>query len=95
MKLFLFILIAAAGALFFTNPDEAKFREHVKQKAGLVGTAGMAALDAVTGGKDGAIKRDNFFVASKFYMGGDGVIPRVELGWGVAGMIIEADKKKP
>lgn len=89
MKYLLFLLLAAAAGLAFTNPNEADFREHVRQKEGLAGTLGLAVADLVSGGKKGGIQRDNYFLASKFYVGGDGILPREDIAWGVAGQIIE------
>lgn len=78
--------------LALTNPSPADFRDHVRQKEGLAGTLGMAMADLLSGGK-GGIQRDNYFVASHFYFGGDGVIPRQDLGWGIAGMIFESKQR--
>ncbi len=94
MKFILFIIVLAVVGLAVTNPDEAKFREHVKQKTGIAGSVGMAVADAITGDKKGAVKRDNYLVASRFYVGGDGIIPRADLAWGVAGQFFETDKGK-
>jgi hypothetical protein len=76
--------------LVLTNPTEADFRERVRERQGLAGTLGLAAADLLSGGQRGGIKRDNYGVASRFYLGGDGVLPRRNLGWGMAGMIWEA-----
>ncbi len=87
-KIFLF-LIVAVGALALTNPNEADYREHIRQKEGLAGTVGMAVADMISGGKKGGIQRENFIIASRFYMGGDGVLPRENLAWGIARQFIE------
>lgn len=89
MKKILLLLILVAGALALTNPNEADYREHIRQKEGLAGTVGMAVADLVSGGKKGGIQRENFIVASRFYMGGDGVLPRENLAWGIARQFIE------
>lgn len=89
---FLLILIVIVGALALTNPNEADFREHVRQKAGIAGTVGLAVADLVSGGEKGGIQRENYIVASKFYIGGDGVLPRQDIAWGVARQIIEIKK---
>lgn len=86
-------LVILAGiivvALALTNPSPADFRDHVREKQGIAGSLGMALADIISGGK-GGIHRDNYVVASRFYFGGDGVIPRQDLGWGIAGMIFES-----
>ncbi|SKA81774.1 hypothetical protein SAMN02745166_00809 [Prosthecobacter debontii] len=92
MKSLFIILIVAAVALALTNPSEADFREHVRQKEGIAGTVGLAVADLISGGKKGGIQRDNFLVASKFYVGGDGVLPREDVAWGIAGQFIEIKK---
>ena len=76
--------------LAFTNPNEADFREHVRERDGIAGTVGLALTDLLSGGK-GGIRRDNYLVASRYYLGGDGVIPRQNLAWGIAGMFFEND----
>lgn len=92
MKLPLLLLIVAAVGLALTNPTEAQFREHVRQKEGIAGTVGLAVADLVSGGKKGGIQRENYIVASKFYVGGDGVLPREDVAWGIAGQFIEIKK---
>ena len=80
-----------AVVLALTNPNEAAFRDHIREKEGIAGSLGMAMVDLLSGGK-GGIRRDNYIVASRFYFGGDGVIPRQDLGWGIAGMIFESGR---
>jgi len=92
MKLPLILLILAAAGLFLTNPSEADYREHIRQNEGLAGTVGLAVADLVSGDKKGGIQRDNFIVASKFYIGGDGVLPREDVAWGIARQFIEIKK---
>jgi hypothetical protein len=75
--------------LALTNPSEADFREHVRKKEGVAGTVGMVVADLLTGGKKGGINRDNYLVASRFYLGGDGILPREDIAWGIAGFFIE------
>lgn len=89
MKKPLFLLAAIALVLAFTNPNEADFREHVRQKEGLAGTLGMAVADLFSTGKKGGIQRDNYFSASRFYLGGDGILPRQDVAWGIAGYFFE------
>lgn len=92
MKLTLVLLALIAAALALTNPSEAEYREHIRQKEGIAGTVGLAVADLVSGGKKGAVQRENYFLASKYYVGGDGVLPREDLAWGVAGQFIEIKK---
>jgi hypothetical protein len=89
MKKLLFLLAAVAVVLAITNPSEADFREHVRKKEGVAGTLGMAVADLLSGEKKGGIKRDNYLLASRFYLGGEGVLPREDIAWGIAGFFIE------
>lgn len=89
MKKLLLLLAIVVAVLAFTNPSEADFREHVRQKQGIAGSLGMAMADLLSGGK-GGIKRDNYLVASRYFIGGDGLIPREDLAWGVAGMFFDS-----
>lgn len=89
MKKLLLLLAAVAVVLALTNPGEADFREHVRQKEGIAGTLGMAVADLFAAGKKGGIRRDNYLVASRFYVGGDGILPREDVAWGIAGFFIE------
>lgn len=89
MKKLILILAGIAVALAITNPSEADFREHVRKKEGVAGTAAMAVMDLLSLDKKGGIRRDNYFIASRFYAGGDGLLPREELAWGIAGQFIE------
>lgn len=76
--------VLVAG-LALTNPDEEDFRHHVRERQGLAGSVGMAAAELLGGG----IKRENYGVASRFYLGGDGLLPRKDLAWGCGGKIWE------
>jgi hypothetical protein len=89
MKKLLFLLLAVVLVFAVTNPSEADFREHVRQREGIAGTVGMAVADLLTGGKKGGIHRDNYLVMSRFYLGGDGILPREDVAWGVAGFFFE------
>lgn len=89
MKNLLLFLTAVAVVLALTNPSEADFREHVRKKEGVAGTVGMVMADLLSGGKKGGINRDNYLVASRFYLGGDGILPREDIAWGIAGFFIE------
>ena len=90
-RLFGFVLAVGVAGLVMTNPNEADFREHVRVKEGLAGTIGMVAADLLSGGKGGGIQRDNYLVASRFYIGGNGILPRQDVAWGVAGKFFEIE----
>jgi hypothetical protein len=88
MKKALVVIIALVAALALTNPGEEAFRNHVRERQGIAGSLGMAAAELLGGG----IKRENSGVASRFYLGGDGLLPREDLAWGCAGKIWDIKK---
>jgi hypothetical protein len=88
------VLAVGVAGLVMTNPNEADFREHVRVKEGLAGTIGMVAADLLSGGKGGGIQRDNYLVASRFYIGGNGILPRQDVAWGVAGKFFEIEGER-
>ena len=90
MKKLLLILIALAVVLAVRNPSEADYREHVREKQGVAGSAAMAVMDCLSLDKRGGMRRENFFVASRFYLGGEGLLPREDLAWGIAGFFIDS-----
>lgn len=53
-------------------------------------SAAMAVMDLLSLDKKGGIRRENFIVASRFYLGGDGLLPREDLAWGIAGFFIDS-----
>ena len=81
----LFIILAL---LAFTNPNIEQFRGHIKEREGLAGTLGLLAADVLSAtdpkAKQG-IHRDNYILFSRFYLGGDGFLPREDLAWGALG----------
>jgi len=85
MKKAAIVIVVLFSALALTNPDEEDFRNHVRERQGIAGSLGMAAAELLGGG----IKRENYGVASRFYIGGDGLLPRENLAWGCVGKIWE------
>ena len=88
-RLFLLLVVIAAVFLAATNPSEADFREHIRQQSGIVGQVGLAVTDLLSGGKRGGISRENFVLGSRFYVGGDGILPRKNIAWGVGGKFFD------
>ena len=85
MKLPAILILLALGFLAYTNPTETEFRAHLRQEQGIGATLGLALTELISPGDKGGVQRDNFFIASRFYIGGNGVLPRQDLAWGVAG----------
>lgn len=90
MKKLLILLAVIVVALALTNPSEADFREQVRKQDGVAGSAAMAVIDIISPTAKGGIRRDNYLIASRFYIGGDGLLPREDLAWGVAGFFISS-----
>ncbi len=88
MKKAAIVSVVLIAGLLLTNPDEEDFRNHVRERQGLAGSLGMAAAELLGGG----IRRENYGVASRFYLGGDGLLPREDLAWGCVGKIWEIKK---
>ncbi len=94
MKFPAILIILALGFLAYTNPTETEFRAHLKQEQGFAATLGLALTDLLSTGPKSGIQRENFFVCSRFYIGGDGVLPRQDLAWGVAGKFFDISEKR-
>jgi hypothetical protein len=88
------VVLVVLGVLAALNPNEADYREHVRQSEGLAGTLGMAMADLLSGSKNGGVRRDNYVIASKFYIGGDGILPREDVAWGFGGKIWDIKHKR-
>jgi hypothetical protein len=91
MKKLLLILLIVVVALALTNPNEADYREHVRQKEGLAGSVGLVVADLLASGPKGGVRRENYLLASRFYLGGGGLLPEETLAWGVANQFIETE----
>lgn len=86
---FLAALVVALAFLAFTNPTEDQFRAHIQEREGIAGWLGLKVADLLSTGPQAGIRRENYVFCSRFYMGGDGILPRQDLAWGVAGRFIE------
>jgi hypothetical protein len=95
-KLLFLALIIILGMMAITNPTVEQYRGHVRERQGLAGTLGLLAADVLTAGdqkNSGGIHRENYWVFSKFYIGGDGLLPRHEVAWGALGRFWEIDDR--
>lgn len=92
MKLLILLLIIVGAALAFTNPTENDFRAYMQQKHGIAGTLSLKVASIFSAGASTGVHRENYGVCSRFYMGGDGILPRTDLAWGVAGKFIDIEK---
>ena len=89
----LILLAILLGALALKNPDEAQYRGYIQQRQGILGSLGIGLADLLATGNRG-IHRDNYVFFSKFYIGGDGILPRQDLAWGVGGRFFEINAPK-
>ncbi len=94
MKVTVLLLLVIVGLLAFTNPSESQYRAHIKEREGIVGTLGLGLADLLSKDSTKGIHRDNYIVFSKFYAGGDGILPRQDLAWGIAGKFVDIEVEK-
>lgn len=87
------LVIAALIGLAFTNPNENEFRTHMQQKHGIAGTLGLKVASIFSAGASNGVSRDNYIVCSRYYVGGDGILPRTDLAWGIAGKFFDIEEK--
>ena len=96
MRLIIFLLISLFVVLALTNPNEAEFRSYMQQKHGIAGSLSLKVAAIFSAGTSTGVSRDNYVVCSRYYIGGDGILPRADLAWGVGGKFFdigEGDKK--
>lgn len=93
MRFMSILVIAALIALAFTNPNEAEFRSYMQQKHGIAGTLSLKVASIFSAGTSTGVHRDNYIVCSRYYVGGDGILPRTDLAWGVAGKFFDIEEK--
>lgn len=94
MRIALIILAVVLAALVITNPDEAAFRAHIQERQGIFGTLGLTLADLLSPESNRGVHRENYIVFSTFHLGGDGILPRREIGWGIAGKCFERDLQR-
>lgn len=89
MRLIAFCFAGLLVILALTNPNEAEFRAYMQEKHGIAGTVGLKMAAIFSAGTSTGIHRDNYFLLSRYYIGGDGILPRTDLAWGVGGRFYE------
>ena len=92
MKLIIFLLISLFVVLALTNPNEAEFRSHMQKKYGIAGSLSLKVASIFSAGTSTGVSRDNYVIFSRYYIGGDGILPRTDLSWGVAGKFYDIDE---
>ena len=94
MRLIIFLLISLLIVLALTNPNEAEFRSHMQQKFGIAGSLSLKVASIFSAGTSTGVSRDNFALFSRYYIGGDGILPRTDLAWGVAGRFFDIEEPR-
>ena len=92
MRLIIFLLISLFVVLALTNPNEAEFRSYMQLKHGIAGSLSLKVAAIFSAGTSTGVSRDNYVVCSRYYIGGDGILPRTDLAWGVAGKFFDIDE---
>lgn len=92
MRLIIFLLVALLIVLALTNPNEAEFRAYMQQKHGIAGTLSLKVASIFSAGTSTGVHRDNYLIFSRYYIGGDGILPHTDLAWGVAGKFFAIDE---
>jgi hypothetical protein len=92
MRLILFLIIALLVVLALTNPNEAEFRGHMQQKYGIAGTLSLKVASIFSAGTSSGLHRENYYLFSRYYVGGDGILPRSDMAWGIAGKFFDIEE---
>jgi hypothetical protein len=92
MRLIVFLLIALVVVLALTNPNESEFRSHMQQKHGIAGTLSLKVASIFSAGTSSGLHRENYYLFSRYYVGGDGILPRADMAWGVAGKFFDIEE---
>ncbi|MHB1082395.1 MAG: hypothetical protein ACYC67_23590 [Prosthecobacter sp.] len=92
MKFILFLLFSLIIVLALTNPNEADFRSYMQQKHGIAGSLSLKVAAIFSAGTSTGVSRDNYIICSRYYIGGDGILPRTDLAWGVGGKFFDIDQ---
>ncbi|MFO1483050.1 MAG: hypothetical protein U1F71_06755 [Verrucomicrobiaceae bacterium] len=93
MRLIVFLIIALLVILALTNPNETEFRTHMQEKYGIAGSLSLKVASIFSAGTSSGLHRENFILCSRYYIGGDGILPRTDLAWGVAGHFLDIEDK--
>ncbi|MCX6849005.1 MAG: hypothetical protein NTY98_08795 [Verrucomicrobia bacterium] len=92
MRLIIFLLISLIVVLALTNPNENEFRSYMQQKHGIAGSLSLKVAAIFSAGTSTGVSRDNYIICSRYYIGGDGILPRTDLAWAVAGKFFDIDE---
>jgi hypothetical protein len=92
MRLVICLFISLFVVLAFTNPNEPEFRSYMQQKHGIAGSLSLKVASIFSAGTSTGVSRDNYILFSRYYIGGDGILPRTDLAWGVAGKFFDIEE---
>ncbi len=89
MRLIIFLLISLIVVLALTNPNETEFRSYMQIKHGIAGSLSLKVASIFSAGTSTGVSRDNYVIFSRYYIGGEGILPRTDLAWAVAGKFFD------
>ena len=92
MRFIALLLISLIVILALTNPNETEFRNYMHNKYGIAGSLSLKVASIFSAGTNSGISRDNYLLFSRYYIGGDGILPRTDLAWGVAGKFFDIEE---
>jgi hypothetical protein len=92
MRLIFFLFVSLLVILVLTNPNENEFRTHMQQKYGIAGSLSLKVASIFSAGTSSGISRDNYVIFSRYYIGGDGILPRTDLAWGMGGKFFDVEE---
>ena len=65
---------------------------YVSAKHGIAGSLSLKVASIFSAGTHSGVSRDNYILFSRYYIGGEGILPRTDLAWGVAGKFYDIDE---
>ena len=87
-------LAVAPVFLGFANPDREPVTRACAETGGPWRLAGAETAGLLSSGPRAGIRRGNSLFAGRFHPGGDGVLPRKDLTWGIAGRFIDIKERE-
>ena len=93
MRLIVFLLISLLVILALTNPNEAEFRAYMQHKHGIAGSLSLKVAAIFSAGTGSGLHRENYFLFSRYYIGGDSILPRTDLAWAAGGKFFDIEEE--
>jgi hypothetical protein len=64
----------------------------MQQKHGIAGTLSLKVASIFSAGTSSGLHRENYYLFSRYYVGGDGILPRSDMAWGIAGKFFDIEE---